>query len=168
MNVLMFIPRCITRSSCIVWVNHHRAELISYKIWRPKGVFQFEIIITVLLSSFRFIWIPMLWIYSRYKYVYSHSAGIDFRRQILTSKVDPRTVRVKQRDTIDWHNVGIMLVQRWTQWNNIKPALMQHLLSGKAHPRARILEQVTIHCRSGNILEVLIFANFASMTNSRI
>ena len=24
-----------------------------------------------------------------YKYVYSHSAGIDFRRQILTSKVDP-------------------------------------------------------------------------------
>ena len=39
----------------------------------------------------------MLWIcdhYHDYQYVYSCSAGIDFRRQILTSKVDPRTVRV--------------------------------------------------------------------------
>ena len=27
--------------------------------------------------------------------IINHSAGIDFRRQIMTSKVDPRTVRVK-------------------------------------------------------------------------
>ena len=35
---------------------------------------------------------------------HSFSAGIDFRRQILTSKVDPRTERVKAQDWIivDW------------------------------------------------------------------
>ena len=37
----------------------------------------------------------MLWDYGHYKYFYSYSAGIDFRRQNLTSTVDPRTVRVK-------------------------------------------------------------------------
>ena len=35
----------------------------------------------------------MLWVYGHNKYVPSYSAGIDFRRQILTSKVDPRAVR---------------------------------------------------------------------------
>ena len=49
-----------------------------------KGFFQFENIINDLDRSFRFIWIPMLWVYSHYKYVYSYSAGIDFRRQNLT------------------------------------------------------------------------------------
>ena len=34
----------------------------------------------------------MLWVYSHYKYFYSYSAVIEFRRQILTSKVDPRAV----------------------------------------------------------------------------
>ena len=37
----------------------------------------------------------MLWVYGHYKYFNSFSAGIDFRRQILTSKVDPRTEMVK-------------------------------------------------------------------------
>ena len=32
-------------------------------------VFQFEIIINVLLSYFCFIWIPILWFYGHYKYV---------------------------------------------------------------------------------------------------
>ena len=66
------------------------------------GFFQIKIIINVLVSSFWFIWIPMLWVYENYKYFYSYSAGIDFsrqnltsKRQILTTKVDPRTVRVK-------------------------------------------------------------------------
>ena len=40
----------------------------------------------------------MLWVYGHYKQFYSYSAGIDFsrqnRRQILTTKVDPRAVRV--------------------------------------------------------------------------
>ena len=41
---------------------------------------------------------PMLWVYDHYKYVHSYSAGIDlvYRRQILTTKVFPRAVRVKR------------------------------------------------------------------------
>ena len=65
-----------------------------YKSWRPKGVFQFEIIINVLFSFFWFIWIPMWWVYNQYKFVYSHSAGIDFKRQNLTS-IDVRFWRLK-------------------------------------------------------------------------
>ena len=56
-----------------------------------KGIFSLEIIINILVRTFWFIWIPMLWVSDRYKYVYSYSAEIDFRRL----KVDPRTVRVK-------------------------------------------------------------------------
>ena len=33
--------------------------------------------------------------YGHYKYVYSYSAGTDFSRQIRTTKVGPRAVRVK-------------------------------------------------------------------------
>ena len=50
---------------------------------RNKRVFQFKIIINVLVSSFRFILLPMLWVYGYYKYFNSFSAGIDFRRQNL-------------------------------------------------------------------------------------
>ena len=46
---------------------------------------QFEIIINVLVSSFRFIWIPRLWVYGHYKYFNSFIVGIDFIRQNLTS-----------------------------------------------------------------------------------
>ena len=50
-----------------------------------KAVFQFEIIINVLVSSFRFIRIPMLWVHDHCKYFNSYSAGTDFSRQTLTS-----------------------------------------------------------------------------------
>ena len=56
-----------------------------YKSWRPKGFFQFEIILIVLVCSLWFIWIPMLWVYGHYKYVNSFSAGIVFIGQNLTS-----------------------------------------------------------------------------------
>ena len=41
----------------------------------------------------------MLWVYDQYKYVNSYTADIDFesdfyRRQILTTKVDPRAAMV--------------------------------------------------------------------------
>ena len=36
-------------------INFHNAEIFMYKQWRPKGFFQFKIIINVLVSSFRFI-----------------------------------------------------------------------------------------------------------------
>ena len=57
-------------------------------------IFRFEIIINILVSVFRFIWIPMLWVYGHYKYLNSYSVGIDFRRQNLTS-VDVRFWRLK-------------------------------------------------------------------------
>ena len=56
--------------------------------------FLFDIIINVLVSSLRFIWIPVLWVYGHYKYFYSHSAGIDFGRQNLTSKDGPGAVGI--------------------------------------------------------------------------
>ena len=61
------------------------------KTSQPNGFFLFEIITSVLASSFWFIWIPMLEVYDQSKYFYSYSAGIDFRRQNLTlkTKVDP-------------------------------------------------------------------------------
>ena len=57
-----------------------------------KG-FLFEITIHVLISFFCFIWIPMIWVHCHYKYVYSYSAGIDFRRQKLTSTTEYFTKR---------------------------------------------------------------------------
>ena len=55
------------------------------QLWKTTFFAQFEIIINVLVSSFWFIWIPMLCAYGHYKNFYSYSAGIDFRRQNLTS-----------------------------------------------------------------------------------
>ena len=69
-------------------------KIFLYKPWRPKGFFQFEIIINVSVSSFRFIWIPMLWVYGHYKYFNSYTAWIDFGRQNLTS-TDVRFWRIK-------------------------------------------------------------------------
>ena len=58
------------------------------------GFFYFEIVIDVLVSSFWFIWIPMLWVYGHHNFFNSSSAGIDFRRQNLTS-TDVRFWRLK-------------------------------------------------------------------------
>ena len=74
-------------------VNPYNAEIFLYTPWRPK-VFSIWSIINVLFSSFRFIWIHMLWVYGYYKYFNSFSAGIVFRRQILMSKDGPRAERV--------------------------------------------------------------------------
>ena len=56
-----------------------------------KGFFQFESIIHVLISSCRFIWIPMLLVYSYYKYYYK-----SFCVGIMTSKVGPRVELVNE------------------------------------------------------------------------
>ena len=52
------------------------------------------------VGSFSFIWIPVLWVYSRYQYFYSYSAGIDSSRQILMYNVDIRAVRVKYQHVV--------------------------------------------------------------------
>ena len=89
-----------------------KALICLWKPWRPKGYFQFEIIINVLVSSFQFIWIPMLWVYHHYKYAYSYSAGIDFRRQNLTS-TDVRFWRLMPIPALYGLNLHRMNVSRW-------------------------------------------------------
>ena len=64
--------------------------------------FQFEITLNVLVSSFRFIWIPMIWVYDQYKYFEYFSGGDRFytpesdvyRRQILTYKNRSRAGKI--------------------------------------------------------------------------
>ena len=56
----------------------YNAELFLYKPWRPKGYFQFEIVINVLVSSFRIIVMGL-------RPLYIFSAGTVFIRQNLTS-----------------------------------------------------------------------------------
>ena len=46
-------------------INPSSAELFLFKPWEPKVFFQFEIIINILISSFWFIWIPMLYFYDQ-------------------------------------------------------------------------------------------------------
>ena len=53
------------------------------------AIFHIEIIINVLVGSFRFIWIHMSWVYRHYKYCILPVLGIDFWCQILTSKDGP-------------------------------------------------------------------------------
>ena len=65
-------------------VSPYNARLCVFKPWRRKLFFQFEISINDLVSSFRSIWIPMLWICGHYKYLNSFDAGIFFIHQNMT------------------------------------------------------------------------------------
>ena len=80
-----------------IYVITLKALNFLWKPWRPKVFFSIWNHHKCLVSSFRFIWIPMLWVYSHSKYLYTYTAGIDFRiwHQIRLSKVYPHTVRVK-------------------------------------------------------------------------
>ena len=95
-NLVCYYHQCgFTFREFISW--QYRGSYGSYKPWKPKGFFQFEIIINVLFSRFsyfRLIWIPMLWVYGHWKYFHPYSAGIDFRRHNLTS-TDVRLWRLK-------------------------------------------------------------------------
>ena len=53
----------------VLGVNPTSAEICLYKPRDKVCFFQFEIIINVLVDSFRFILIPMLWVYCQYEYV---------------------------------------------------------------------------------------------------
>ena len=59
----------------------------------------------------------MLWVYGHFKYFLSYSAGIDFRRQTLASKVDPRAVRVKTLSkpvfTTEHNNGNFLIYNTW-------------------------------------------------------
>ena len=58
-------------------------------VWNmeTKGFSHFEIILNVLVSSYRFIWIPVFCVYGNYKYFYSYSAGIDFAHNFKWVKI---------------------------------------------------------------------------------
>ena len=64
-----------------------------YKPWRPKGYFQFEININVLVTSLRFIWYYVMGL-RPVEIFNSYSAVIDFSRQNLTF-TDVRFWRLK-------------------------------------------------------------------------
>ena len=86
-------------------VNAYKAEIFLYKLWRPNSFFQFEIIINVLVSWF--IRIPMLWVYVLYKcFTLFHLKSDVYRRQMLTSKVHPRTLKFKHCPVISgWWSI---------------------------------------------------------------
>ena len=86
-----------------------------------KGFFQFESIINVLVSAFSFIWIPMLCVYGHCKYFSSCTAVIDFRHQILTSKVYLRTVRFNTTLRLTYRPCSFLL---WKRGDPIKLFLM--------------------------------------------
>ena len=96
---IMYVHGVQYKASFYSIIYHYNAEILFYKPLRPKGCFQFEIVINVLVSSFRYIWIPVLWVYGHKKYLNSFSAGTVFRRQNLTSK-DVRFWRIKTVSTL--------------------------------------------------------------------
>ena len=69
--------------------HFYEVELFLFKPWRPwrpKGCFQFEIIINAFVTcKLGFICILILWVYGNYTYFNPFSAGTVFIRQNLTS-----------------------------------------------------------------------------------
>ena len=77
--------------------NPYNDEIFLRKPCRPMNCFQFEIIINVLVSSFRLIWIPMLWVcgplwifqfFQCRDRLYTFESYV-YRRQILKYKLVP-------------------------------------------------------------------------------
>ena len=60
-----------------------------------KGFFQSEIILNVLVSSSRFIWSPMLWVYCYYKCLILSTAGSTLDVTIWCLKLVPGLKRLK-------------------------------------------------------------------------
>ena len=89
-QVISYSVSCPVSTAC---TNPHSAEIFCINHGEQR-VFQLKNIINVLVSSFRFIWIPMLWVYDHWKYFDFFSAGIVFIRQNLTS-IDVRFWRIK-------------------------------------------------------------------------
>ena len=105
---------CELKQEIALAFNPWSTEILSNISWRPMVIFNLEYSKISLSALFALIRIPMLWVYGHYKY-YSYSAGIDYRRQVLTSKVDPRAVRVNPL-TAELFNLNfhpLEVVSRW-------------------------------------------------------
>ena len=88
--------RAIDLSREMPYINPWNAKIYLYKSWKPKGCVQFKIIINVLVSSFRFIWIPMLRVYGHYVFFFFLSVqGSTLDVRIWRLKSIPRAERVK-------------------------------------------------------------------------
>ena len=109
----------------------------------PEGFFQFEIIINVWVSCFRFIWIPMLWFYGHYKYLILSVRGstLDariWRLQTSDADVKCRSPRWKgscshPANTRHWVSVASMTGQRRRWWTSIEATLYQCLVFAEQH-----------------------------------
>ena len=104
--------RCVNRKQAARDARHNisnqkmvRSNILTLTTPNYFSINPFKIIINILLSFFRFIWIPVLWVCGHCKYFYSYSVGIDMRRQNLTSKVDPRAIRGRFLKTLWWYTI---------------------------------------------------------------
>ena len=106
-------------------VNEERLTLATskhlitmYKPWKPKGYVQFEIIINVLLSSLRLIWIPMLWVYGHYIYLILAARGqtSDVR---IWRLLDVRFWRQKSVSALKGLNVNLLAKTSLSDIENI-------------------------------------------------
>ena len=95
------IQLCIVFVVSVALIYPYCAEIFLYHPWRPKGYFQFEIIINVLVGSLPFIWMPIWYGSTTISNISILSvrrgiwcAGIVFIRQNLTS-TDVRFWRMK-------------------------------------------------------------------------
>ena len=106
--------------------NPYSAELFCSNHGDWRVFVQFKIIINILVSSFRFIWIPMLWVFDHYKFFNFFSAGIVFIRQNLTS-TDVRFWRIKTIPALKGLNTWIICET----------------------PKLRVISVYTSHCLQG-------------------
>ena len=85
-----FLPPISPLYSHPYFINPYNAEIFYYKPWRPI-FFTWNHHGCPTVSSFRFIWIPMVWVYGHYTFTKiifnSFNAGIEFRRENATSMV---------------------------------------------------------------------------------
>ena len=93
---------CVSHSNGALWWSQSILPSLVYPlrglfVWtrEQRCFFQLQIIIHASVSSFRFIWIPMLLVHGHYTYFYSDSAGIDFSRQNVTYVSDVSFWRLK-------------------------------------------------------------------------
>ena len=96
-----------------------QCNFFQWKPWRLKGYFQFKINLNVLVSSFWFTWMLILWFYGNYKYFNSFSAGTVFVFILTSTDVRfwrKKTVTTLKELTSQW---GLTLYVRFTSFSEL-------------------------------------------------
>ena len=107
------------------------------------GFFQFEITINVLVSSFRLIWIPMLWVCGHQKYFNSLSVGIFLIRHNLTS-TDVRLWRIKTVPALKG-----LITPRNIEWEHIERRAHKKALYSLDASLNMICKRCSLECDMG-------------------